>query len=489
VALARTDKFDPSFDPATGTARGGTIDPSSTRSATQIDACGRCHSRRTPIAERYEYGRPLLGTHDLALLDENLYHPDGQIRDEVFEVGSFLESKMYRHGVVCSDCHEPHAATLRATGDALCTRCHDAGRFAQPAHHHHKPDSAAARCVNCHMPTKTYMGVDERRDHSLRIPRPDLSAKLGTPNPCTSCHAAKSHDWAARAIVDWTGHAPRAHWAEAIEAGRRGAPDAPFQLTRVIDEEDAPPIARATALGLLARQGGVAPSEIAARVAAAEGEADPLIRRAAATAGEALDGEERWRLISPLLSDDLLGVRIEAARVLAPLVLQRAQSGLLAGDERQAFDRAAADFRSAQETNAEHPEAHLNLGWLAAQLGDLGSAESSFRRAIALDPGFLAARINLAEIFRQTGRDADGETVLREALARDPQSTQSAAAHHALGLLLVRRNRLDEALGELERAKTLAPNEPRYAYAWNAARQALEAARPSPPAPLPKGEG
>jgi len=407
VALARGGAFDPTFDPATGTARGGTIDPSSIRTATQIDACGRCHSRRTPIAERYEYGRPLLATHDLALLDENLYEPDGQIRDEVFEVGSFLQSKMYRHGVVCSDCHEPHAATLRASGDALCTRCHDANRFAQSSHHRHAPDSAAARCVTCHMPSKTYMGVDARRDHSLRIPRPDLSAKLGTPNPCTSCHAAKSPDWAAREVASWTSHEPSPHWAEAIEAGRRGAPEAPFQLERIIDERQAPGIARATALGLLARQGGVAPSEIAVRVARAAGEADPLLRRAAATASEALEGEERWRLVSPLLADDLLGVRIEAARVLAPLALDRARNGLFSVEERQVFDAAAEDFRSAQRTNAERPEAPLNLGWLAAQLGDLASAESSFRRALRLDPGFLAARFNLAEIFRRTGRVPD----------------------------------------------------------------------------------
>jgi len=421
VALARGGTFDPTFDPATGTARGGAIDPATSRSVTQIDACGRCHSRRTPIAERYEYGRPLLATHDLALLDENLYHPDGQIRDEVFEVGSFLESKMYRHGVVCSDCHEPHAATLRAAGDALCTRCHDAGRFAQSGHHHHAPDSAAARCVNCHMPSKTYMRVDERRDHSLRIPRPDLATKLGVPNPCASCHAAKSADWAARAVASWTGLNPSAHWAEAIVAGRRSLPDAPFQLARMIDDGEVPGIARATALGLLARQGGVALSEIAARVAAAEGEADPLLRRAAATAGEALDEEERWRLVSPLLSDDLLGVRIEAARVLAPLALGRARSGLLTVEERRAFDAAAEDFRSAQRANAERPESPLNLGWLAAQLGDLGEAESSFRRSIQLDPDFLPARINLAEILRRTGR-APGEKRPTPPLANTPQA-------------------------------------------------------------------
>lgn len=409
VALRRTAPFDPTFDPTTGTARGAAVDPSSTGKATQIDACGRCHARRTPIAERYEYGRPLLATHDLALLEESLYHPDGQIREEVFEVGSFLQSKMYRHGVVCSDCHEPHAATLRAGGDALCVRCHDANRFAAPAHHRHAPDSEGARCVNCHMPAKIYMGVDERRDHSLRIPRPDLSARLDVPNPCTACHESKSPAWAARAIEEWTGRAPAAHWGEAIEAGRRAAPDAPLRLARAIDDREVPGIARATALGLLARQPGAPPAEIVVRVASAVGEPDPLLRRAAATVGAALDGEERWRLVFPLLSDDVAAVRIEAVRVLAPMLLERERRGWLLEGERRIFDAAAEDFRAAQRANEERPEAPLNLGWLAAQLGDLATAESSFRRALALDPAFPAARINLARILRRTGRDS-GET-------------------------------------------------------------------------------
>ncbi len=403
VALARAGSFDPTLDPATGTARGGS-DPSTLRRATQIDACGRCHSRRTPITERYEYGRPLLAGHDLALLDENLYHPDGQVADEVFEVGSFLESKMYRHGVVCSDCHEPHAGALRATGDALCTRCHDAGRFAQTSHHHHDPGSEGARCVECHMPAKTYMKVDVRRDHSLRIPRPDLSTKLGVPNPCAGCHEAKPARWAARAIESWTGRTPGAHWGEAIAAGRRGAADAPVRLARAIDDPAVPGIARATALGLLARQAGADPSEIERRVAVAVGEADPLLRRAAATAAEALDGETLWRLVSPLLSDEVTGVRIEAVRVIAPLVLERTRSGLLTIEDRRIFEAAAEDFRAAHRANAERPESPLNLGWLAAQLGDLESAERAFRRAVQLDPGFLAARLNLAEILRRKSR-------------------------------------------------------------------------------------
>ena len=36
------------------------------------------------------------------------------------------------------------------------------------------------------------MIVDERRDHFFRIPRPDESARWGTPNACNSCHGDKT---------------------------------------------------------------------------------------------------------------------------------------------------------------------------------------------------------------------------------------------------------------------------------------------------------
>ena len=55
------------------------------------------------------------------------------------------------------------------------------------------------------MPERTYMVVDKRHDHSFRIPRPDLSVTLGTPNACNDCHTDKPADWAAAAIARWHG--------------------------------------------------------------------------------------------------------------------------------------------------------------------------------------------------------------------------------------------------------------------------------------------
>ena len=157
---------------------------------TQIDTCGRCHARRSTLGN-YHYGADLLDTHRLSMLHEPLYYPDGQIRDEVYVYGSFVQSKMHMQGVVCSNCHEPHSNALRAEGNGVCAQCHRPDTYDTPEHHRHPVSSSGASCANCHMPETTYMVVDPRRDHSMRIPRPDLSVMIGVPNACNQCHTGE----------------------------------------------------------------------------------------------------------------------------------------------------------------------------------------------------------------------------------------------------------------------------------------------------------
>jgi tetratricopeptide (TPR) repeat protein len=290
------------------------------------------------------------------------------------------------------------------------------------------------------MPAKTYMGVDSRRDHSLRVPRPDLTVKIGAPNACRNCHSDRSLKWAAAAVERWYG--PRKpHWGEAIYAGRSGQPGAEAALAALASDPDAPAIARATALSLM-RSG---PEPVIDSVLR---EAEPLVRLGAILAAEFLEPEARMRLVSPLLADPVRGVRVEAARILA-------------GSNAPGLAPALAEFQAAQDANSDRPEAHLNLGWLAALRNDLAGAEASYRNALRLDPEFALAYVNLADLYRLQNRDAEGEVLLRRA---PPIARETAAVHHALGLLLIRLGRLEEALPELGRAVELAPSEPRYSY-------------------------
>jgi predicted CXXCH cytochrome family protein len=131
----------------------------------------------------------------IALLEPGLYFPDGQMLDEVYNYGSFLQSRMYARGVTCADCHDPHTQALRAPGNGVCAQCHDAASYDAPGHTMHPAGSPGASCAECHMPTRVYMGVDARHDHSFRIPRPDRTLSLGVPNACDKCHAERGR-WA-----------------------------------------------------------------------------------------------------------------------------------------------------------------------------------------------------------------------------------------------------------------------------------------------------
>ena len=444
------------FDMDTGLA--SRTPPRETR--LEIETCARCHSRRSVISDEYVHGRPLMDTHRPALLDDPLYHPDGQIHDEVYVYGSFVQSKMYEEGVSCKDCHDPHSLQVRGTGNSICAGCHLPERFDTPDHHFHQPDSAGASCVECHMPAQRYMVVDPRRDHSMRRPRPDLSLTLGTPNACNACHADQSVQWAADAVADWYGPdgTSEPHYGEAIHAGRRGLPGAAQALRRLADDPSMPGIARATALSLLEGYFGQADLPIVRR---ALGDDDPLIRAAAVHTLEVLQPEARPELAFPLLSDPVRTVRLQAARVLVPTPPDR-----LPGGQRVTLARVLEEYRASQRINADRAEAHLNLGVLHTQLGEVHEAERAYQSALGIDPTFVAIYLNLADLYRQQGRDAEGEAVLREALE---VASDTAPVEHALGLLFVRQKRLPEATAALRRAAEQRPDLPRYAYVFGVA--------------------
>src|SRR5262249_22535519 len=287
------------------------------RTRVQLETCAPCHSRRRPITGDYQPGQRFLDAYVPNLLDQGVYFPDGQILEEDYESGSFLQSKMYHEGVTCSDCHDPHSGKLKlATFNQTCSGCHSPSRFDTAAHHHHQPDTPGAQCVSCHMPTRTYMVIDVRRDHSFRVPRPDLSSRYGTPNACNQCHQDRTAGWAADAVAKWFGPGPaqKPHFVEAIDAGRRGSAGAEALLTALVLNSAQPAIARATALTLL--RDYLSPASLGA-VRAAMADSDPLVRAAALRAMEPLPPEDRARLGAAMLSDPLRSVRIEAARLLA----------------------------------------------------------------------------------------------------------------------------------------------------------------------------
>lgn len=439
--------------PATGGVQ-PSMPPTASR---ELELCARCHSRRGQLWEDYAFGKPLLDTHRLALLTPDLYYPDGQMKDEVFNHGSFLQSKMWAKGVSCGDCHDPHGGQLRAPGSKVCLQCHLAAKYESPRHHFHPADSKGADCVACHAPTTTYMVVDPRHDHSFRIPRPDLTVKLGVPNACTRCHQDKSAQWAAEQVRRWYDHPPAGHqqFAEALYAGQTDAAGARELLRALLKKPDQPAIARATGAALLGERLDPAGFETLRPLLT---DPDPLLRSAATRGLEGLPPELKVQYLLPLLDDPVRQVRIDAARGLAAVPRE-----MLTENQRGAIQRGVDEYIAAEMTNADRPESYLNIGLIHVDRGQFDQAEAAYRAALDLQPAFTQAAVNLADLYRLQGRDGEGEQTLRQALARD---SHHAAAHHALGLLLIRQRRVSEALTALAEAARLDGDNPRYGYVY-----------------------
>ena len=425
----------------------------------QPEACGRCHSRRSVATNEYAFDRPLMDTHVPSLLEDRLYFADGQIREEVYVYGSFVQSRMYQAGVSCSDCHDPHSATLRTGGEpsAICATCHLPARFDVTTHHRH-PDGSVD-CVDCHMTSRDYMVVDGRRDHSFRVPRPDVTAATGSPNACGQCHTDRDADWVEAAFGEWFGDDLPVHYGVAIHAGRAGG--ANVQLSAAAANQAFPGIARGTALTLLRPPYSEA---VARSIRDALGSGDPFVRLGALRALSGLQQDLQVDWATPLLSDPVRAIRIEAAQTIAPftgIMHPRFEAAMLAAEQELLDSLRAIE---------ERPEAQINLGNYYLQSGDAGQSEAALRRALRLSPDAPGARVNLADLYRVMGRDDDAEALLLEGIDAQPDD---ATYRHALGLLLVRKEQPEAALEALSAAVSLAPDNPRFAYVYAVALNSL----------------
>jgi predicted CXXCH cytochrome family protein len=433
--------------------------------SSEVEACAACHSRRADL------GGSAFGFDDryrLSLLTEDLYFADGQPRQEVFELGAFLQSKMYAAGVICADCHEPHSAKLRRPGNALCTGCHESAHYDAPSHHLHAQGSAGSQCVECHMPTRTFMDIDPRREHRFAVPRPDLSVSLGVPNACTDqCHAERrkgrqpdvaAASWAADAIRERLGTVRPPSFAPALAAGRSMASDGKAALLGLIAEPRWPAIVRATALDELQAYPDVSLQELAAQA----GDPSPLVRRSFAAALATRSQDERRARLLPMLGDPVRSVRLEATRGLLDIPHDKLQPAAAAN-----LARAKMELRASLAENADRVGQLLDLARLelsnAADAADVAKVEPLYRRALSVEPTYAAAYVNYADYLRSVQREVEGIAILKDGL----QKTRDAAPlEHALGLALIRTGDKLGAVDHLGKAHRLAPGSSRMGYVY-----------------------
>ncbi|QAY86556.1 tetratricopeptide repeat protein [Pseudomonas arsenicoxydans] len=434
----------------------------------EIETCARCHSRRAPLDDGYTVGKRLMDDYLPSPLTRELYALDGKIKDEVFEHGSFAQSKMFDKGVRCSNCHNPHSTELKAPGNGVCLQCHNsagktsvagvdgkglqAKNYDSIEHTRHTMGQPGSQCVDCHMPGKFYMGNDFRHDHSFSIPNPERAKKLGTPDACLTCHQGKAGDKVTEQFKLWSSSsqvptAPR--YDESLWLIRNGQPGAAQALYEQLQRSNLPAIQRATLLGELA----LYPSEQALKLATKDlGNSAPQVRESAVRAISALlPPPER----APLLKDPVKAVRIGAARDL----LGAARNGL--GSAQANSEAAIAEYESVQKSLLERAEANLNLAMLYQASGRSGEVEALLRNALKLDPDFYPALVTLVQWLEANGRGQEAQTLLAQSLQEHPDA---ALLQHTQGLSLVRAGKSAQAMPALRKAAQLEPQNGQYGY-------------------------
>jgi tetratricopeptide (TPR) repeat protein len=436
-----------------------------------LNVCARCHSRRAILGDYTDDNGDLLNYMIPMLTAQPLYHVDGQVLDEVYEYGSFTQSRMYEKDVMCSDCHDSHSARTKEPDNRLCLQCHRPDIYDSQRHHFHKMDPGSgeqrlinrgepkyvegtgAQCVNCHMTGRYYMGNDYRRDHSFRIPRPDLTAKTGAPNACNDCHKDKSTAWSQSYILKWYGERTRPHYGETFASAERGDADIIPELILYSGNELFPLMVRATAVRFLGRFNSPESNRAVERALT-----DPasLVRHTAVMSYNPTDIASYEKLMMPLLNDPVKGIRAEAG-----IRLSEVNEELLGPAARKARRAALDEYQEINLYTSDFPGGLFNLGIMYANAGEFNRAESAYREALIVDDQFYMAKVNLATVCAQQGRYGEAEKLLRELLSDHPELHE---LNSSLAMLLAEQGRYEESREYFLVAAKLMPEQTRILY-------------------------
>ncbi len=433
-----------------------------------VDNCARCHARRSQLGNYIHGKKDLLDSMLPTLLNEN-YHPDGQILDEDYVYASFLQSKMYDNDVRCNDCHNVHTGKLVLEGNALCAQCHETDIYDTKEHHFHKYKGEkgtpvklkektievgeGALCINCHMPGQFYMGIDFRRDHSIRIPRPDLTISIGSPNACNNCHADKTPQWAEKYITKWYGEKRYYHYGLTFAAARKGKLTAEKQLIKISKDDNYPLIVRATAVSLLDRYSS---AKVINTIKMMLNSNEPLLRETAIRVYSNNNIEEFKKDLLKLLNDPVKAVRVEAAIRISEL-----PANTIPKKYNAAFEKALAEYKAVNLYMSDFPSGRMNLGIMYANQNKLKKAAKEYEEAVKIDSLFLPAKVNLAIVYNQLGENEKAEIILRELIKNHPELFD---AYYYLGLLLAEKKNYKEAVYYMQRASELMPERGRINY-------------------------
>ncbi len=359
---------------------------------TQMNMCAPCHARRVKLTKNMI---PALNFEDQYLIQNissEYYHLDGQILEEDYVYGSFLQSKMHAQGVKCSDCHNVHSNELKMTGNKLCLQCHVPETYESPKHHFHKENTEASQCINCHMTGRYYMGNDFRRDHSFRIPRPDQSVSHGTPNACNECHKDKSEEWAAQQVVDWYGKDRRPHFSDYSLLSNDTNLNAQDRqkLNNFISDLSYPAIARSTVIANLRFD---SENDIKSLLAALN-DSTAIVRYNALMEFRNMNPQDRMSVAQKHMTDSTRLVRIGSAQLLIGFDGENWSEA-----DKLSLFKVKEELEEMLFGNADFSTGRLQLGDYFMQTNDIKTAIKHYEIALKMDSLLFPVYTNLATAY------------------------------------------------------------------------------------------
>lgn len=418
-----------------------------------VDQCARCHMRREQFSKDFNFEGTLLDHYFPQLIEEPIYYPDGQILDEDYVYGSFIQSKMYKNDVACNNCHNSHSLKLKFEGNALCAQCHIPEKYDTLKHHFHELNTEGAQCINCHMPGKYYMGNDFRRDHSFRVPRPDLSLKYGTPNACAGCHNDKDNEWAWMEFKKLFGAVDSIHFSDKLAPGITRQPNAHIGLTELINDKTQPEIARASATKALSNYNT---ENFIAQYLALLNDESPLVRGASIDVLSEINNTDYVSHFLPLLNDPKRSIRIKAFYGLSGLGENQVPEKY-----KDVYQKVKKEFFTYLNTNSDFVGGRIKKANYYLKKGDLQKGIEGYESALKIDNINNQARLTLANLYYNNQNYIKAEEAFETIIAQEPEY---GPVYYSLALLLAELERTDEAIEQLAKASEKMPENSRVYY-------------------------
>lgn len=441
----------------------------------QMTMCAPCHSRRAKLTENLVPGDYFDDQYLLQVLDTVNYHGDGQIMNEDYVYGSFVQSKMFHNDVKCSDCHNMHTLKLKKQGNNLCMQCHEP-KYNEPSHHFHPTGGDSSMCINCHMTGETYMGIDFRRDHSFRVPRPDQSVAYGTPNACTQCHKDKSDAWAAKQVKEWYGDKREDHFSDGLLLSTKQgmSADERKKLDGFITNLKYPAIARASVIDNL----NIITAEQFTPILNSLKDASPLVRHNALMKFRDVNPNERLSIAAAHITDTTRLVRIAAAQLLNGMPMEHLQN-----IDQNALAKAQGELKTMLYANADFSTGRMSLGDYLLQNNDIQGAITQYKAALKMDNLLLPVYPNLATAYSMIGDTESAFKTLNTLIEKDQSYGR---AYYLRGLLNFEAQKDAAAISDLNKSIALDPTNTRASYnvatyyyqkkEWNKAEKAIKPA-------------